>query len=269
METYGDIRTDVNGPIGHIFLNRPRSLNALNANLMREVTRALLAYVADPAIRVIVLAGDGPAFSAGFDLKESEERNSVTVREWRAVIEADFEFIMQFWNCTKPTIAAIHGFCIAGGLELAVACDITVADSSTLLGEPEVRFGSGIVAMIVPWLIGPKLAKQMLLCGNDRVTAERAAAMGLINEVTPPGKQLDRAVEIAKEIAASAALSVELTKRAINRSLDLRGMRDSLLAAVETDIIIEAGPGPERTEFNRIRREQGLKKAVEWRDSRF
>jgi enoyl-CoA hydratase len=269
MDMNQNIRTEAVGPIGYIFLNRPRQLNALSSNLMREVTMALNAYAADPAVRAIVLAGDGTAFSAGFDLKESEERNSVTPREWQAVIEADFEFIMQFWNCQKPTIAAIHGYCLAGGLELAVSCDITVADSTTLLGEPEVRFGSGIVAMIIPWLIGPKLAKQILLTGNDRITAERAAAMGLINEVTAPGKHVDRATEIAKEIAASAALSVELTKRAINRSLDLRGMRDALLAAVETDIIIEASPGPERLEFNRIRREHGLKKAVEWRDSRF
>jgi enoyl-CoA hydratase len=255
--------------IGRISLNRPRVLNAINGQMVREVTAALNVLVIDPSVRVIVLSGEGRAFSGGFDLKESAANNYSTPMEWRTVIEADFEFIMQFWECRKPTISAIHGHCLAGGLELALACDLSIAGADAIMGEPEVRFGSGIVAMLVPWIVGPKHAKDMLLTGNDRIPAERAGAIGLVSEVVEAGEHLRRALEKAREIATAAPLSVELTKRAINRSFDIRGMRESLLAAMEIDILIEASGGEERTEFNRIRKEQGLRAAIDWRDSRY
>lgn len=266
---YETIRVAVDGGIGHLVLNRPKALNAINGAMMRELTEALAGLEADPSIRAIVLSAEGRAFSAGFDLKESAEKNYSTALEWRRVIESDFEFIMQFWDCSKVTICAVHGHCLAGGMELALACDITVAGQDATFGEPEVRFGSGIVAMLVPWVVGPKHAKDILLTGNDRITAERAGAMGLVSEVVEQGRHLERAFEKAREVAAAAPLSVELTKRAINRSFDMRGMRMALLSAVETDIIIETAGGPERTEFNRIRKEQGLKEAIAWRDAKY
>lgn len=254
--------------IVHIILNRPRVLNAINAALMREVTEVLGALQHDPAIRCFVLSGEGRAFSAGFDLKESAAAGDRTARDWRRVLEADFDFIMQFWDCPKPTISAIHGPCIGGGLELAIACDIAIAAEDAVFGEPEVRFGSGIVAMLLPWMIGPKHAKDMLLTGNDQITAARAAQIGLVTETVAIGAHVTRALQKAHEIVAAAPLSVELTKRAINRSFDMRGMRNALLAAVETDVLIETSGGPERAEFNRIRKDQGLKAAIAWRNSR-
>lgn len=266
---YTTIRASVDADgIAHIILDRPRLLNAINSVMIQEATQAMKALEADPQVRAIVVSGEGRAFSAGFDLKESAEAGDRTVADWRRVLETDFEFIMQFWDCRKPTISAIHGYCIGGGLELALACDIAIAGQDAVFGEPEVKFGSGIVALLVPWLVGPKHAKDILLTGNDRIPASRAGEIGLVTEVVPEGDHVKRALEKAQEIRAAAPLSVELTKRAINRSFDLRGMRASLLAAVETDIVIEASGGPERSEFNRIRREQGLKEAIAWRDSR-
>lgn len=266
---YETIQTENENGVGRIILNRPKSLNAINGLMMREVTAALKELEADRSVRAIVLSGEGRAFSAGFDLKESAEKNYTTATDWRPVIEADFDFIMQFWDCRKPTVSAVHGFCLAGGLELAVACDLTIASEDAVFGEPEVRFGSGIVALIVPWIVGPKHAKDILLTGNDKIPAKRAAEIGLITEMVPAGEHVARAVEKAREIATAAPLSVELTKRAINRSFDIRGMRASLLAAVDADVIIEASGGPERSEFNRIRKEQGLKEAIAWRDARY
>lgn len=254
--------------IAHIVMNRPRVLNAINSVLMREVTSVLKGLQDDPAIRCFVLSGEGRAFSAGFDLKESAAAGDRTVSDWRRVLEADFDFVMQFWDCPKPTISAVHGHCIGGGLELAIACDIAIAAEDAIFGEPEVRFGSGIVAMILPWMVAAKHAKDMLLTGNDQISAARAAEIGLVTETVPAGQHVARAFEKAREIVSAAPLSVELTKRAINRSFDLRGMRSALLAAVETDVIIETSGGAERAEFNRIRKEQGLKAAIEWRNSR-
>lgn len=269
MREYATIRVTVEDKIGQICLNRPQSLNAINGRMVSEVTEAVNELNRDPVVCVIVLSAEGRAFSAGFDLKESAEKNYSTTSEWRGVIEADFEFIMQFWESPKPTISAVQGYCLAGGMELALACDMSIASENAFFGEPEVRFGSGIVAMIVPWLVGPKFAKEILLTGNDRIPAARALTMGLVNEVVPEGQHIQRALAMAGEIASSSPMSVQLTKRAINRSFDLRGMRQSLLAAVDTDIIIESIGGPERQEFNKIRAEQGLKAAVAWRDARY
>lgn len=266
---YSTIRVTTDDNVGVIHLNRPEALNAINGAMVAEITRALRAFTDDRAIRAVVLAAEGRAFSAGFDLKESAEKNYATPGEWRTVIEADFEFIMQFWDCPKPTIAAVHGFCLAGAMEMALSCDMIVAAESSLFGEPEVRFGAGVVALLVPWMVGPKFAKEILLTGNDRIPASRAVAMGLINEVVPDGRQFQRAMEMAKTVASAGPLAVELTKRAINRSFDIRGMRQSLLAGVDTDIFIESCAGPERAEFGRIRSEQGLKAAIAWRDARF
>ena len=268
-DEYETIRVDVSDEgIVHIILNRPRVLNAINTVMIQEVTEVLRTLERDPQTRCFLLSGEGRAFSAGFDLKESATAGDRTTQDWRRVLETDFDFIMQFWDCPKPTISAIHGFCIGGGLELALACDIAVAGADAIFGEPEVRFGSGIVAMLLPWMVGPKHAKDILLTGNDQVSAQRATEMGLVTEKVEEGCHVQRAFEKASEIAAAAPLAIELTKRALNRGYDIRGMRNALLAAVETDIIIETSGGVERSEFNRIRRDEGLKAAIAWRNSR-
>lgn len=263
------IETRIEDRIGIITLNRPRVLNAINRQLMQDVTAAMTAFVQDPKVLAIVIHGNGRAFSAGFDMKESAQRVTTGTDQWRAVLEADFDFIIQFWDCPKPTIAAVHGHCLAGAFELALACDVTVAADGTLFGEPEARFGSGIIALLLPWCTTPKVAKELLLSGTDQVDAQRALAVGIVNHVVPAGKELDKALAIARDFAAAAPLSVQLTKRAINRTYEVMGMRQALLAALDTDVLIESTGGPERAEFNRIRREEGLKAALAWRDARF
>jgi enoyl-CoA hydratase len=269
VTTFETIETRVDGRVGVLTLNRPKVLNAINRQLMADVTNALSEFTRDPGVLVVVVHGAGRAFSAGFDMKESAQRSTSGTDQWRAVLEADFEFIMQFWDCPKPTIAAVHGFCLAGAFELALACDLTVAAEGTRFGEPEARFGSGIIALLLPWHTTPKAAKELLLTGTDQVSAARALALGIVNDVVPDGTELERALALARDLAAAAPLSVQLTKRAINRTYEVMGMRQALLAALDTDVMIESTGGPERTEFNRLRREEGLKAALAWRDARF
>jgi enoyl-CoA hydratase len=267
--TYETIKADVEDKVAILSMNRPRVLNAINKQMIVEITHAMGELGRRNDVRAIVIRGEGRAFSAGFDLKESAARASTTVEEWRAVLETDFDFIVQFWHSPKPTIAAIHGFCLAGAFEMALACDMTIAATATRLGEPEVRFGSGIVALLLPWLTTPKLAKELLLSGDDRVDAQRAYEMGIVNRVVPEEELLNAARDMARTIASAAPMSVQLTKRAINRSYEIAGMKQALLAALDTDVIIESAGGPERMEFNRIRKEHGLKAAIAWRDARF
>jgi enoyl-CoA hydratase len=268
--TYETIRIERQARVAILTFDRQKVLNAFDARLVAETRAALDELADDDGVMAIVVRGAGRAFSAGFDMKAAIAAPAPPEpAEWRRVLENDFAFIMGFWDCPKPTIAAVHGYCIGGAFELSLACDITIAAAGTKFGAPEVRFGSGAVALLLPWIAGPKAAKELLLTGEDKLTAERALALGIVNHVVPDGEEFERALAIARDIAAAAPEAVRLTKRAINRSYEAMGMRAALEAALETDITIESAGGPERAAFNRIRREQGLKAALAWRDAKF
>ncbi|MGI9426313.1 MAG: enoyl-CoA hydratase/isomerase family protein [Hyphomicrobiaceae bacterium] len=255
--------------IGHIRFNRPQQLNAFNNELMQQSIAAVDQLNADPDIRAILVSGSGRAFSAGFDLKAAAERQLNSHAEWRVQLELQFDFIMRFWDSEAPTIAVVHGYCLAGALEVSLACDLTVAASGTFFGEPEVRFGSGAVAMLFPWVTGPKQAKELMLTGDDRISAERALQMGIVNRVVAPENALAEGNRIARNIARSASTAVRKSKQAINRSYDIMGLRNALAMGLDIDTDINATPTWEKQEFSRIRKEQGVKAAIAWRDARF
>jgi len=257
------------GAVALLTLNRPGKLNAINVPVIEALDAALDAAEADNAVRAIVVAGAGRAFSAGFDLDiglgEAAPPDALAIRH---ALENDFRIILRFWDSPKPTIAAVHGYCLGSSLELAVACDLTIAADDCRFGEPEVKFGSGIVALLLPWLAGPKAAKYLLLTGEDRATSAEMLAMGLVNRVVPAASLLDEALALAGRIAANDTQAVRLTKKAINRSLDIGGMRQALLAALETDIVVESNETVESREFNEILKRDGAKAAIAWRSAR-
>lgn len=263
------IQTAVDGAVGIITFNRPEVLNAFNHRLIGEVNASMNSFSNDESIRAIVVRGNGRAFSAGFDMKESAAEIIEDTGGWTRKLAEQYEFIIQFWNCPKPTIASIHGFCLAGAFELALACDITVAAEGTRLGEPEVRFGSGISALLLPWISNPKFTAELLLTGDDQVDAVRAREMGVVNWVVPQGAEFEKAMTLAHAVASSSQSAVSVTRRAIKRTYDMMGMRQALLAAFDSDVILASTGSPERKEFARIRREKGLKEALAWRDSKF
>ena len=265
---YTTLRFESSGGIARIVLNRPQVLNALDPAMVRELFAAMNRVEQDDDIRVVVITGEGRAFSAGFDLKASAARGPLTPFQWRQTLEEDLDLVMCFWDCPKPTIAAVHGYCIGGAFEIALACDMAIAGESAQMGEPEVRFGSGIVAMLLPWITGPKQAKEILLTGEDRLPAQRALQLGIVNQVVPDAELADAATAMAQRILAAAPLSVKLTKKAINRTYEIMGLRQALLQSLEIDIFLESAVGPERETFNRIRKEEGLQAALTWRNSR-
>jgi enoyl-CoA hydratase len=267
--TFSYIEIDINDGIAHLKFNRPGQLNAFNNELMRETLAALEALNSNDDVRVIMVSGHGRAFSAGFDLKAASDRKLETHEQWRAQLELQFDFIMSFWNSRVPTIAVVHGYCLAGALELSLACDMTVAASDALFGEPEVRFGSGAVAMLFPWLTGPKQAKELLFTGEDRIPAERALQMGLVNSIVPPEQALSEGLRLARNVAQSSPAAVQKSKQAVNRSYDIMGLRQALAVGLDIDVDINATPSFEKREFSRIRKDQGVKAAIAWRDARF
>jgi len=265
---YETILYQVDGTIATLTLNRPDKLNAINDVMVNELNHALDLAEADEGVRVIILNGAGRAFSAGFDLTAGDESSSVDVGFWRKELTRDFDIIMRFWDCPKPTIAAVHCYCLASAMEMAVACDITIAARECRFGAPEVIFGSGIIALILPWVIGVKVAKELLFTGDDKVSAERALSLGLINKLVTEDELMQETRQIASTIAANDQLAVKLTKQAINRSCDIMGMRQALLQGLELDVLIETTETPDSNKFNEILRKDGLKAALSWRDKK-
>ena len=259
---------DQRDAIAILTLNRPQRANAMNRDMLKALGAALDRAEQDPAVRAIVLTGAGNAFCSGFDLKEQAQSPPAGRDGWRLALQQDFDAVIRFWRSPKPTVAAVRGPALAGGCELAVACDITIAAEDARFGEPELKFGAGIVVMLLPWLTGPKQAKEILLTGNDRITAARALELGLVNRLVPVGQELDEALVVAGELAAMDPRALALTKRAINRSYDIMGMDEALRAALDLDLAIE-GPGTDhKRQFLTLVREQGMAAALTWRDGR-
>lgn len=256
------------GTVAVITLNRPERLNAMDQAMLIELGAIMDQAEADETVGAIVLTGAGKGFSSGFDLKAQAAATPKGVEEWRPVLRRDFDTAMRFWHCPKPTVAAVHGPTLAGACEMAMACDITIASEDTTFGEPELKFGAGIVVMLLPWLVGPKIAKEIILTGEDAIPATRAYEIGMINRIVPQGSHVDEALAVARRMAAMDTTLVRETKRAINRSYEIMGLSEALEAALDIDLLIEGEGMETKHTFLKIAREDGLRAAIAWRDKR-
>src|ERR1700730_10528251 len=210
---FATITVETIGAVARLTLARPERANALNAAMLHEIGTALDEIEQDAGVRALIVTGAGAAFSSGFDLKEQMERRPAGIEAWRPILRNDFDTIMRFWHFPRPTIAAVRGPCLAGACELALACDITIATDDAFFGEPELKFGAGIVAMILPWVVGPKIAKEIILLGEERIPAARAHAIGMVNRIVAPAELEARALAMARHIATIDASLVKRTKQ--------------------------------------------------------
>lgn len=263
--TTDHIRLERQGFIAHIVLNRPEKLNALTFEMYARIGALLAELEADARTRVVVLRGEGRAFSTGFDLGAREEELSLEQRRERLFRVANANR-WKIWGLTKPVIAKLQGYCMAGALEMVLPCDFILAAEDCQLGEPEVLFGAGPAFLIVPWLVGVHRAKDILLTGQ-RFTGREAADWGLITRAVPAA-QLDQAVaEQAEHLAKLPPPAVMLVKAGINRAYEVRGMQTSIDTWVETSLNLPQMETDEVREFRRRVREQGVKAALQWRDA--
>ena len=254
------------GAIATITLNRPDKLNAIDEAMLGALDECLDRAREDGDVRVLLLRGEGRAFSAGFDLEMGAAREDESREDYlRREISSEFEHIMRFWDFPKPIIAAVHGYCLGSSMELSAVCDITVSAEDCRFGAPEVRFGSGMVCLILPWIVGQKNAREMLLTGTDKIDAARARDIGLVNHVVPYNELQDFTWRMAQEISLNDPVAVQMTKKALNRSIEMSGLRKALDDAMEINVDIEATDTPESREFNRILDADGPKAALAWR----
>ena len=202
------------GKVGVITLNRPHALNALNAQLIGELNKALERFEADPAIGCIVITGSEKAFAAGVDIKEMHKKTFVEA--YGSDFLAPFDKLS---HCRKPIIAAVGGYALGGGCELAMACDIILAADNAVFGQPEITLGimpgNGGTQRLTR-AVGKAKAMELCLTGR-RIGAEEAERSNLVSRVVPAADLLDEAMKIADQIANLSQHAVMMIKEAINR----------------------------------------------------
>ena len=249
-------------------LDRPEKLNALDGALVHALVAALDAAEQDPEVRVIVLEGAGRAFCSGYDLTEEAGAAIAGPVAWRDLLAADVAATLRFLDSPKPVIAQVHGYALAGGLELAMACDLVVAAEGTKLGEPEIRYGSAPVTLLMPFLIGQKRTRELLLTG-DLIDAAEAERIGLVNRVVPADRLAAEVDALADRLARTPPEVMAPTKRMLNRAMDAAGFRLAVEAGLDLGAIINAADTPEQREWDEIVRRDGLRAALAWRDRRY
>jgi enoyl-CoA hydratase len=218
---YENLKFEKRDQIAFVTIDRQKVLNALNMAVMSELREVFTAIKDDAEVRVAILTGAGEkAFVAGADIGELNKNNPIEAKAYTHKGQAVLDLIE---NLGKPVIAAINGFALGGGCELAMACTFRIASENAKLGQPEVKLG--IIpgyggSQRLPRLVGKGWAMQNLLTG-DMVSAQEAHRIGLVNEVLPPADLLKRAEEIAKKIIANAPLAVQYTMEAVNHGMEM------------------------------------------------
>lgn len=250
--------------IAILTLDRPEKLNALSEQLQLDIKAALADAASDDQVRVVILKANGRAFSVGYDLSGGHKRTpwelgayaQMRTRRWMEAV---------WWN-PKPVIAQVHGYCLAGGGDLAAICDLTVASDDSIFGYPVSRLNPHPAITLWPWVIGLKKTKELVLTGK-MINAQEALAIGLVNTVVPRAELDNETMRVAKTIALST--DKRWQKHALNsvweRHMGVGGGMEQISDIWAVDMDNE----PIFAEWNKRIAEDGLKGALAWRDARF
>jgi enoyl-CoA hydratase len=266
---YQDIAYAVDDRVAVITLNRPDRMNAFGRQLRDEFPDAVARADRDPEVRVIIVTGSGGrAFSTGYDQKESaQSEKKKSVEEWRERMDSAYQFTRCVMDCSKPTIAVIDGYCLAGAMELAQMCDIRYCSDDARFGAIEARFSHGLATMIMPWIVGNHCRE--LIYTGDMFDAQEALRIGLVTRVYPKKYLATETLKIAKRMSRVALSCLQWNKRALRETFEIMGQRAALRYGVEAAAIMDAQSSPEYDRFDEIRRTEGLSKANQWRDAQF
>jgi enoyl-CoA hydratase len=239
------VRYERRGAVAVVTMNRPQYRNAQNSAMTYALDAAFYRAVEDDEVAAIVLAGEGPHFSAGHDIG-TPGRDADRTFERRATLwwdhvgksggesryaresEVYLGMCRRWREIPKPTVAMVQGACIAGGLMLAWVCDLIIASDDAFFADPVVRMGiPGVEYFAHPWVMGPRQAKEFLFLG-ERVGAARALEMGMVNRVVPRDRLEEETMAVAEKIATMPRLGLALTKKAVNQAEDLMGLQTGM-----------------------------------------
>ena len=265
-----EIEYGVSERIAQLRINRPKAMNSIHPDLMAELSAAIRRADTDPEVHVLVLSGRGPHFGAGYDLKFNWKAHYSEGGPMgaRRMLTDCVEFELTPWDCTKPVIAMVRGYCLAGSCELAMMCCVTFASETAKFGEPEIRFSTSPPALIMPWIVGLKKARELLYTG-DLIDAEEAARVGMVNRVFPDDQLDAETLRYARRAAAISLEGLKTTKASINRGAEIAGIREALRYGVETGAILDATETETYRKFSEVRKRDGLAAAIRWRESQF
>jgi enoyl-CoA hydratase len=227
-----------------ITLNRPKVLNAMNKQLWLDLREAFLAARADDEVRVVILTGQGRAFSTGADLKDSKDRSLGQYRDYLNHLQEMSRLIVRF---EKPTIAAVNGYALGSGYELALACDLRIAAEGAKFGSPEAKVSSSVTGgamRLLPLLVGPGKAKELLFT-SETIDGREALRIGLVNQVVADDRLMAAAMETARKIVPNSAFSIRLIKKGVDMApeVSLEALMD-----YEIEACLATVSAPERQE---------------------
>ena len=280
MTDYEDILYEIKGRTAIVTLNRPEKMNALSHRLRAELFNALKNAEADDDVSVAIIRGAGRTFSAGYDITpvpNLSESGYLDIRsglpsvgpihpgqgQWPQHLLSGY---WQIWELTKPVIAQVHGYALAGGSELASMCDLMYVAEDAIIGYPPVRAMTTVDVLYHPWHMSMRKARELCYTG-DSVTGKEAAELGWANCALPVDQLAEETERMAERIANIPGDMVQMSKRGLNRAYEVMGIRTAL--AVGADIQALSTYRDSAGEFGRIAQEKGLKAALDWRDGPF
>lgn len=233
MQAQQQIEIEQLGAVRRIWLNRPDRRNAQSQQMLDQMDAAFAEARDDDQTRVVVLAGRGPHFSAGHDLKQAQaERAEFTVEQrWAYESRHYYDYCLRIWDFPKPTICQVQGACVAAGFMLANMCDLLVAAEDAQFSDPVTHtMGAAATEVLIhPWVLGLRDAKELLFTG-ERFDARRAREIGMVNRVVPTERLDEETLALAQRIAQAPPFALQILKKSLNRSVDVRGMREALSA---------------------------------------
>ena len=261
----------VDGSVGVVTMNRPDKLNAISPELMEALVAAFRKADDDASTSVVLLRGNGRSFCVGYDIgRASPERDA-----WRhdAIrytqhLHSVLAFELAPWDMKKPVIAEVQGHALGGGCELAMMCDLTIAGDDAKFGEPEIRFSTAGPALVMPWLIGLKKARELLYFG-DTIGAQEALALGMINRVVPAAELGAQALRLARRLALISPEALTALKLALNRGAEAGGFRAAMKSGVDILGPLYAARTKAGVKFRDAVQAQGLRAALAARMDEF
>jgi enoyl-CoA hydratase/carnithine racemase len=256
--------------VGIVSLNRPDKLNAISADLKRTLVERFHEADRDAATSVVVLRAEGRSFCAGYDISPNPARDARkgNTLAWHASLTDDVALEMTPWDMTKPVIASVQGHCLGGGCELAMLCDLTIAADDAVFGEPEIRFSNVGPALVMPFVIGLKRARELLYLG-DTIDAQTALAYGMVNRVVPRAELEAATLKFARRLALISPEALAGTKLAVNRGADAAGFRNAIRAGLDVVAPLYAARTEVGAKFDELRQKEGLGAALRWRAQQF
>jgi enoyl-CoA hydratase len=262
---FTNIKLEKSNLIGTLTLNRPEKLNAMTPALIAEFGETLTQIEKDPEIKLLVIRGAGRAFSTGYDLTAGWGEGAshpFTLDDDQRFLQRYVEHWLRLRDLPKPVIAMVHGYCLAGATQLCISSDMIFVAEDARIGFPSIPAGAGYVSAFWNWMVGPHRTKYLAFLPGSRISGKEAEAMGFATRAFPATTLEQETYDYARRVIKVPAQKLRLEKIAINRAMDLRGFRTTVLAGAEFDAIFHFGPGND--EIRQVQKERGLKGAIQW-----